>query len=282
MKHFIVDENNVRLDIFLSRVLHCSRQFSQTLIKSGSVIPRDLSASSRLVLGFKLTVLDCSSIKKVFKNDFLLSILYEDNDVLVINKPCNLLVHSYNDSGEFTLVDLLKNYQCSLSDGFLPERPGLVHRLDKATEGLMVIAKTNVAQDHLKTQFASRTIQKGYYAFVYGKINTDYLCIEKPLQRHGHLWRVFNQGKHAKTEVFVIKRWSTKTLLYLKPLTGRTHQLRVHLFSVGFPIIGDPFYGKVKGSGQLLQSSYLSFVHPSTNIRYSFSIPLSTRLSQKC
>ncbi len=184
--------------------------------------------------------------------------IFEDKNFLVINKPAGLLVHGADHIKEPTLVDqLLKQYPALIKIGEDPIRPGIMHRLDKQVSGLMIIAKTQIAFDHLKKQFQDRTITKIYTALVYGKIEKDEDEINFPIQRSskGHKMaalpfttkgKLTKEGRQAITEFEVIKKFINYTLLKVKIKTGRTHQIRVHLSAYGHPVVGDDLYGTKK------------------------------------
>jgi len=211
----------------------------------------------------------------------LLDLLYEDDDVLVLNKPEGVLVHlGAGAKPEETLVDALNAYFPAIAAvGEDESRPGIVHRLDRDTEGLLVVAKTQKSFELLKAQFQDRTIKKRYYAIVYGNPPREYWEVDAPIGRHPkkrHLFWVVPTGKPALTKIQVVKRYGTTTLLDVEILTGRTHQIRVHLAHSRFPVLGDPSYGPHghKG-GQKLQAYSLSFVHPTSGIRMTFSLPIA-------
>ncbi|MFC1752620.1 RluA family pseudouridine synthase [Thermoproteota archaeon] len=225
-----------------------------------------------------------------------LNILYEDDDIIIINKPAGLTVHKGAATTGTLLTDTLKAHKRHLSDIGGEDRPGIVHRLDRDTEGLMIIAKTNAAHIHLAEQFKSRTIIKKYYAMIKGDPKNDYFIIDKPIGRHPKIRikrtvvsETSPQAKTAHTEVRVMKRFGTKTLVEVTPKTGRTHQIRVHLAYAGYPVLGDPYYsGKKKEKqlkiqqklgkdlkGQQLQAFYLKFQHPRTGKWLEFKQPLS-------
>ena len=184
--------------------------------------------------------------------------IFENNKFLIINKPAGLLVHGANHIKEPTLADqLLKKYPELAKVGEDPCRPGIMHRLDKQVSGLMAVAKTQIAFNHLKKQFQDRTITKIYTALVYGKIERDEDEINFPIQRSskGHKMAALplttkgqatQEGRQAITEFEVIKRFINYTLLKVKIKTGRTHQIRVHLSAYGHPVVGDDLYGTRK------------------------------------
>jgi 23S rRNA pseudouridine1911/1915/1917 synthase len=184
--------------------------------------------------------------------------IFENDEYLVINKPAGLLVHGAEHIKEPTLVDqLTKNHPKIGKIGDDPERPGIMHRLDKLVSGIMVIAKTQDSFENLKSQFKDRTIQKKYRALVHGKISRDYGEINFPINRSNQGFRMAAQpatvkgeknpiGRHAITEFTVTKRFINYTLLDVKIITGRTHQIRVHLSAYNHPVVGDDLYGTRK------------------------------------
>ena len=209
--------------------------------------------------------------------------LYEDDHIIVINKGIGWIVHKADSHQGITLCDQLIMDGVSLCGGDNNDRVGVIHRLDKMTEGVMMLTKSEAAYQGLAKQFKERTIQKEYIAMVHGDISDDYLKIDQPIRRHPkkrHLFQTHPAGKESLTEVYVVKRYNTKTLCKLYPKTGRTHQLRVHLSARGYPIVQDPYYGKKKhGEGQYLQATRLSFTHPIDQKRYSFEVPMSKRVN---
>lgn len=216
-------------------------------------------------------------------------LLYEDSQLLVINKPAGLLTHTPNiQNPELSLADHLLAYSKKLSTLGGNERSGIVHRLDRDTEGLMVIAKDDETHQALKEQFQDKTIEKHYYAMAKGNVADDEFTINLPIVRHPRhrvtfmISKTHPKRKDAISIVKVIKRYGTKTLLDIQPLTGRTHQIRVHMAHFGHPLIGDPIYGKTaNNSGQCLQAYSLEFFHPTKKIRMKFTLPLSKRLGTK-
>jgi 23S rRNA pseudouridine1911/1915/1917 synthase len=184
--------------------------------------------------------------------------IFEDENYLVINKPAGLLVHGADHIQEPTMVDqLLKKYPSLIKVGDDPNRPGLIHRLDKSASGLLVIAKTQKNFDNLKKQFQKRTIGKYYTALVYGQIAKDEGKINFPIKRSSRGYKMAalplvakgtanTEGRQAITEFEVVKRFINYTLLKIKTKTGRTHQVRVHLSAYGHPIVGDDLYGTRK------------------------------------
>lgn len=213
------------------------------------------------------------------------SVIYEDDDVLVVNKPSGMLTHPAGSQLSGTLVNALL-FHCNgqLSSENSAVRPGIVHRLDRFTSGLLMIAKTNAAHRHLAQQLKERTAHRQYIAITHGVPPTPTGTIDAPLARDPNRrdqQRVDPDGRHALTHWTVLETGESNTALVQFNLeTGRTHQIRVHCQHKGFPIVGDPQYGDgfekvkhLKTDGQLLQAQHLEFIHPTTHQPMAFSIP---------
>jgi len=282
-------EAGMRLDVFLAdfsskHKLGLSRTFIQSLIKNGSV------SSSGLALAkphYKVKARDEIKVVIEEKKDSVpqaeeipLDIVYEDDDLAVINKQAGLVVHPAPGNYEHTLVNALLHRFKKLSD-VNPERPGIVHRLDKETSGIMVVAKNNFAHHALSEQFAKHTIKRTYIALVKGRVEFDADVIELPIARHpvkrkNMAVSFSEQAKFARTLYRTLKRTKEFSLVELKPHTGRTHQLRVHLAFLGHPILGDKKYGKHNEFVRMaLHAKSLGFTHPRTGkfIEFSSDIP---------
>lgn len=221
-----------------------------------------------------------------------LEILYEDEALLVLNKPAGLVVHPGAGHATGTLVHGLLAHTAQLSGLAGPSKPGLVHRLDKDTSGVMVVAKQDAAHRALAQQFEARTIQRTYVALVTGLVRYEHGVITAPLGRHPRdRQRIAVQppgrGREAVTRYRVLQRLAGCTLLELSPQTGRTHQLRVHLAHLGHPILGDPKYGRrpvgtgpARATRQLLHAARLGFLHPVTGEPVEFSAPWPEELTR--
>lgn len=211
-------------------------------------------------------------------------VMYADDDILVINKPAGWVVQPGAGKSQDTVIQAIHEAGMQLPEIDGPLRGGIVHRLDRDTDGLMVIAKTGEAYDGLSSQFANRAIRKRYYAVVTGNLRHG-IVIDQPIarnQRHRHRMAVHPEGKPSITIVEIIASYNTKTWVDIVLVTGRTHQIRVHLAHIGHPLLGDCVYGKSKrGTGQLLQAYFLAFTHPVSGQALEFQIPPSDRLGVK-
>jgi 23S rRNA pseudouridine1911/1915/1917 synthase len=252
-----------------------SRTFAARLIETGKV-----GINGRIIEkpGHKLRegdeiVIDYDVAQHEQFPDINLPIIYEDRDCVVINKPTGLLSHSkgaYNP--EPTVATWLKS---RLPGDLGDERGGIVHRLDRATSGVMICAKTPQAQHWLQKQFSMRKVIKTYDAVVVGKMPHDHAIIDMPIMRNPkkpQTFRVGSKGKPAITEYWVQDQTTDTSLLKLQPLTGRTHQLRVHLSTIGYPIVGDIFYGGIAADRLYLHARKLELTLPS-QLRKSFIAP---------
>ena len=208
-----------------------------------------------------------------------LDIVYEDDDVIVVNKPQGMVVHPAPGHPDHTLVNALL-YHSPLSTINGTFRPGIVHRIDKDTSGLLMVAKNDLAHQSLAEQLRNKTNKREYLALVYGQIKEDEGTIDAPLDRNPQDRKkqaVVKGGRHAVTHFKVIKRYDNFTLVKCILETGRTHQIRVHMKYIGHPLVGDPLYGprKVIGkNGQFLHAALLGFKHPRTGKEMIFEAPL--------
>lgn len=280
-----VDEENanIRLDVYLTQILVDlpSRTFVQRVIEEGKVLVNGHLQKAR----YKVCVGDVIDLEysdemipdhNLKPEKIKLDIFYEDEALVVVNKPVGLTVHPASGNYSGTLANALLYYFKELSD-VNPGRPGIVHRLDKETSGLIVIAKTNQAHVRLGRQFERHTVLKKYLAIVQGNVKFDQGKIEAPLKRHSkyHDMRQVAQpgeGKEALTFYEVLKRVDKKTLVGLYPQTGRTHQLRVHMKHLGHPILGDDRYGVKESFSRLaLHAQLIGFEHPVSRQWIEFS-----------
>ena len=271
-----VDENdeNKRLDSFLSEITpDVSRSKIQSLIKNGGVKLNDEAKkpSYQLKENDKIEFeLPQDEEIKIEPQNIPLEIVYEDENMLVVNKPSGMLTHPTTIERENTLVNaLLYHFGGNLSDINGVFRRGILHRLDRNTSGLLMIAKNNKAHEFLANQIKEHTITKKYRAVVKGVVEKDEFEIDSPIGRNPnqpHKMAVREDGKPSKTIVKILERFKDATYLELTLVTGRTHQIRVHMKSINHPVYNDTLYGagqgKVKTEEQVLQSYYLRFTKP--------------------
>ena len=283
------EDNGKRLDVYLcefatNKSLGFSRTFLQHLITDGFVFIEGSSCRRphhRVKQGQEIKIsVEEKKTDTLKAEDISLDIIYEDEDFAIINKPAGMVVHPAPGNLEHTLANALLYRFRKLSD-INPGRPGIVHRLDKDTSGIMVVAKTNKAHLNLAKQFSSHSIKRRYIALVKGKMEFDENIIEIPIGRHPYRRESMSVGfgkntRYAKTHYRTLKRTENYSLLELEPFTGRTHQLRVHLAFLGHPILGDRKYGKNNEFTRMaLHAKYLGFIHPTTGkfVEFSSEIP---------
>ena len=271
-----VDENdeNTRLDSFLSSLTEgLSRTKLQNLIKSGNVTVNGISKKPSYLINendkIEFNIPEYQTVK-IEPENISLDIVYEDDNMLVVNKPSGMLTHPTANEKNGTLVNaLLFKYGENLSDVNGELRRGIVHRLDKNTSGLLMVAKNNKTHEYLAGLIRNHQITKKYRTIVKGVYPNDEDIINLPIGRHPtqpHKMAVVEGGKESTTLIKVIERFKNATYLEVTLITGRTHQIRVHLSHKGFPVFNDTLYGagmaKVKTEEQVLQSFYLKFQKP--------------------
>lgn len=279
-------DEGLRLDQYISKNLNIpiSRSRIQQLIDAQEITVNQKAAKAH----YKIKAADAVIINipappepKVLPEKVPLKIVFEDEDVLVLNKPAGMTTHPAENCYSQTLVNALLNYGCPLSTINGPLRPGIVHRLDKGTSGIMVIAKNDFVHQNLAQQFKRHSIKRKYIAIVKGKVAHNEGIIDLPISRHPQNRQkmtvgFFKKSRNALTKYKVLRRSRAVSLLELTPHTGRTHQLRVHLKSLGHPVLGDRRYGDVSTFSRLaLHASVLGFRHPRTkkNLEFQSDIP---------
>lgn len=286
------DADGERLDVWIARAARISRTHIQDLLSEGHIRylgPRQLNkmkASMRIQAGdqFNVTPPPVQALDDVQPEDIPLDIVYEDSDLVVINKARGMVVHPAPGSENGTLVNALLHHIRDLSGIAGIGRPGIVHRLDKDTSGLIVVAKNDNAHSELSRQFGSRQVKKIYHALVHGN-PSQASTIDMPIGRHPvdrKRMAVVYSGRPAVTEFERVESLPGYSLLDVRIKTGRTHQIRVHLAWLGFPVAGDPLYCRrdpLGLNGQFLHARHLSFVHPSSGQTLAFDQPLPPDLS---
>jgi 23S rRNA pseudouridine1911/1915/1917 synthase len=286
---FIADVAGLRLDKFVGeRCSEISRTHAQQLIQDGFITVNGKSAkpSLKLNIGDKIDIVIPPEPQSHLEPENIpLNIVYEDADLLVIDKPAGLPVHPAPGHPSHTLVNAILNYLPTLAADTDSLRPGIVHRLDKDTSGLLLVAKNRLAQANLSQQFKNRVVKKTYLTLVQGKLTPEKGTIEAAIGRdpaHRQRMAIVAKGREARTEYRVIKYFGNYTLLEIKPETGRTHQIRVHLAAIGFPVIGDTTYGlkSPRLPRQFLHASKIGFRLPSTDVFVEFESPLPPDLQK--
>ena len=280
------DYIGLRLDkVLVSELKDRSREFIMRLIDEGEVLVNDKKAknSYRVKENDEITI-NIPEVKNLdaTPQDIPLDIVYEDDDIIVINKPRDLVVHPSNGHEDGTLVNALLAHCTNLSGINGVKRPGIVHRIDKDTTGLLVVAKNDYAHEFLAKQLEDHTLHREYIALVKGVIKEEDGKIIAPIGRDKYNRQKMavdvKNGKPAVTHFHVLKRFNQYTLISCVLETGRTHQIRVHMNYIGYPIEGDPIYGPKShllfDKGQLLHAEKLILIHPKTKKKMTFSAPL--------
>ena len=275
-KELIVEnEESKRIDAYISENTEYSRTAAQRLIEENKIIVngKKEKASYKVQNGDKIEIEEEPAKEIEIKaQDIPLEILYEDNDIIVVNKPKGMVVHPANGNPDGTLVNAIMSICKDSLSGIGGEiRPGIVHRLDKNTSGAIIIAKNDKAHINLSEQLKNHEIKKTYIALVRGIVKENNATINMPIGRSKKDRKkmdVDKNGKEAITHFKVLKRYQDCTLLEINIETGRTHQIRVHLSHIGYPIIGDEVYSNGKNKwnieGQCLHAKSLDFKHPIT------------------
>jgi len=282
----IVENNDEidRIDKYLAKKVHLSRSQLQDLIDKGYIKVNGVTVKS----SYKVKPGDIINViipppedTDIIPKDIPIQVIYEDNDLLVVNKPRGMVVHPAHGHYQDTLVNALLYKVKDLSGIGGELRPGIVHRLDKDTTGLLVVAKNDFSHQKLSEQLKNRTLKRVYWALCEGEIPWDEKRVELPMARHPVYRKkmaIVYGGKISITNFKVLERFKGYTLVSASLETGRTHQVRLHLSHLGFPIVGDEIYGRIDKrfgiKGQLLHAKEISFIHPRTSERMSFSAPL--------
>ncbi|RDI47528.1 RluA family pseudouridine synthase [Falsibacillus pallidus] len=291
VEHIIQEnEQNERIDKVVSLI---NPEWSRTQVKQW-VKDGALTVNGKVIKpNYKCSLNDQIEISipepealDVLPEDMNLDIYYEDHDVVVVNKPRGMVVHPAPGHLTGTLVNGLMHHCNDLSgiNGVL--RPGIVHRIDKDTSGLLMVAKNDYAHEKLVQQLVDKSVTRKYYAIVHGIIPHDYGTIDAPIGRDSHdrqSMTVVDKGKNAVTHFRVLERFDQFSFVECELETGRTHQIRVHMKYIGFPLAGDPKYGPrktLKIDGQALHAAILGFVHPKTEEYMEFEAPMPKDFQQ--
>ena len=290
MKETVVEMQNGRLDKVCSEIFSdYSRSQIKQLLDGGNITVNGKTEKAK----YKVKSGDVIRLEEpetktleLRPENIPLDIVYEDDDVIVINKPQGMVVHPAPGHDEHTLVNALL-YHCPLSTINGTFRPGIVHRIDKDTSGLLMVAKNDKAHRSLAKQLKDKTNIREYVALVHGRIAEDEGTINAPIGRSlkdRKKQAVVKDGRNAVTHFEVLKRYRDYTFVRCILETGRTHQIRVHMKYIGHPLVGDPLYGPkktIKGNGQFLHAGKLGFVHPTTGKLLIFEAPLP-KIFQEC
>ena len=289
--NYIIEKEDAskRLDVFLSeKIEDATRSYIKTLIDDGKITVN----LAKVKAGYKLKIgdsIDVEIVEKKLENivaeDIPLDIVYEDDDIIIVNKPKGMVVHPANGNYTGTMVNSLMNsHKDNLSSINGVIRPGIVHRIDKDTSGILVVAKNDYAHKKLSEQFKVHSIKRKYIALVKGIIKEDKLTIDRPIGRsikdRKKMAVTEKNSRRAITHISVLKRFylSNVTLIEAELETGRTHQIRVHMAYLHHPLVGDEVYGKkdskFKVNGQMLHAKYLGFIHPTSGKFVEFDSPL--------
>jgi len=287
--NFVTDRSGARLDKYVGeKCPELSRTYAQKLIADGYITVNDRVAkpSLKLSIGDRLRVVIPPTAPSSLSPEAIpLNIIYEDDDLLAVDKPAGLTVHPAPGHPSHTLINAILSHFPRLADIGDSLRPGVVHRLDKDTSGVMLVAKNRAAQLNLAEQFKAHSVVKAYLVLVKGHLTPEQGIIEAPMgrdPRNRKRMAVVAEGREARTEYRVIKYIGNYTLLEVMPETGRTHQIRVHLSAIGYPVVGDKVYG-VKSfhlSRQFMHACRLGFKLPSTGEYVEFTSELPPDLEQ--
>lgn len=290
-----VDDDNIRIDKYLIDKLSMSRSKLQKMINNGNVLVNGNPVKNSYIV----KVDDEISIDenyddeiKIVPENIPLDIIYEDEYLLVVNKPSGMVVHPAPGNYSGTLVNALMYHCNNLSKVNSEIRPGIVHRIDADTSGLLVIAKNDDVHNNLAEQIKNHTVVRKYIALVWGVINEDSATIDAPIGRDKNnrkkMCVTADNSKEAITHIKVLKRYNNATLIECKLETGRTHQIRVHMEYINHPVVNDPVYGNKKlldsDFGQMLHAKTLGFIHPITNeyLEFNSNVPEEfTKLEEK-
>lgn len=278
----VIDNDGIRIDKYLLDKLDISRNKIQKLINDNNILVNGKSVKASYIVRVD-DLIECDFLYKekidILPEDIPLDIVYEDDDLLVVNKPSGMVVHPAVGNYSHTLVNALMYHCNNLSQVNGVIRPGIVHRIDADTSGLLLVAKNDMAHVDLAKQISEKSVKREYIALVDGVIKEDTATIDAPIGRdvknRKKMCVTADNSKDAITNIRVIERYKNSTLITCSLLTGRTHQIRVHMNYIGHSVINDPIYGSKKLVdplfGQMLHARKIGFVHPRTHEYMEFS-----------
>lgn len=280
----VIDNGNVRIDKYLKENTEYSRSKIQKFIDNGNVLVNEVVVKASYIVrnGDVISInQEMDNEMEILPEDIKLDILYEDDYLLVVNKPSGMVVHPGCGNYSHTLVNALMYRVNKLSSVNGSVRPGIVHRIDADTSGLLLVAKNDMVHNDLANQIAKKSVIRKYIALVVGVINEDTATIDAPIGRDKidrKKMCVTATGKDAVTHIRVLERYRKATLIECVLETGRTHQIRVHMNYIKHPVVNDPVYGYGKMDdkefGQMLHAKEIGFVHPVTKKFMDFETPL--------
>ena len=288
----IIDENNVgiRIDKYLTDNTEYTRSKIQKMIDNGNILVNGKEVKSSYILkeNDKIDIEENNEEVDIVPENIPLDIYYEDDDLIVVNKPSGMVVHPAPGNYTGTLVNALMYHTNNLSTVNTSIRPGIVHRIDADTSGLLLVAKNDKAHNILAEAIAKKEVVREYIALVEGIIMEDTATIDAPIGRdkkdRKKMTVTSENSKDAVTHIRVLERYKDSTLIRCKLETGRTHQIRVHLNYIGHPVVNDPVYGYKKlidkDFGQMLHAEKLGFVHPTTKEYMAFTAPVPERFKE--
>lgn len=279
----VSDNLNIRIDNYLADILDESRSKIAKMIKNDYILVNGNSVKASYIptAGDIISIKEFNEVCDVVPEEMDLDIVYEDDDVIVVNKGNGVVVHPAVGNNSGTLVNGLMYHSKNLSHVNGEFRPGIVHRIDAYTTGLLMIAKNDYAHNFLAEQLQNKTTTRKYLALVWGVIKNDTGTIDAPIGRDANdrkkMAVTATNSKEAITHFRVLERYKSATLIELRLETGRTHQIRVHMNYIGYPVVNDPVYGRRKlidETGQCLHAKTLGFVHPTTHEYMEFDSKL--------
>lgn len=279
----VIDNDGIRLDKYLMDKLDVSRSKIQKLVDSESILVNGIKTKSSYVVKLNDTIEILSMDDEemdVEAENIELDIVYEDDYLLVVNKPSGMVVHPGNGNYNHTLVNALMYHCNNLSTVNGSIRPGIVHRIDADTSGLLLVAKNDMVHNDLAKQISEKSVVRKYVCLVHGVINEDSATIDAPIGRDKNnrkkMCVTADNSKDAVTNIRVLERYNSSTLIECSLETGRTHQIRVHMEYINHPVVNDPVYGynKIddKDFGQMLHAKEIGFIHPVTHEFMDFKV----------